>query len=99
MPGLVRRQRLKQLSGTGHRERQDQPVRLGQGERALDRLACRALVPELTVGEPGQQTRLHGGDVADDRGGAVEHRPHRAQGVRRVAVGQADDRAGIADLA
>ena len=42
-----------------HRERQDQPVRLGEGERAFGGLVRRALVTELTVGEPGQQVRLH----------------------------------------
>jgi len=31
VPGLVRRQRLKQVPRAGHRERQDQPVSLGQG--------------------------------------------------------------------
>ena len=53
--GLVRRQRLQQLPGAGHRERQDQPVRLGEGQRAFGGLVRRALVAELTVGEPGQQ--------------------------------------------
>ena len=74
--GLMRRQRLEELARTGHRERQDQPVRLGQGQRPVGRLAGRALVAERTVGEPGQQARLHDGDVADNRGGAVEHRLH-----------------------
>ena len=78
---LVRRQGLEQLPRERHRERQDQPVSLRQRQRALGRLVRRALITELAVGEPGQQVRLHGGDVADNRGGAVEHRLHRDRGL------------------
>jgi hypothetical protein len=47
------RQRLKQIQRSRQYERQDQPVRLGEPQRALGRLARRAVVIKLTVGEPG----------------------------------------------
>ena len=37
--GLMPRQGLQELPEAGHRERQDQPVRLGQGEGTLGGLA------------------------------------------------------------
>jgi hypothetical protein len=64
---LVPGQRLQQLGRARHRERQDQPVRLRQGQRPLRRLVRRALVTEFPVGEPGQQVGLHDGDVPLDR--------------------------------
>ena len=45
------RQGLHQLPCAGHRERQDQPVRLGEAERALDSRARRTLVTQLAAGE------------------------------------------------
>ena len=75
---LMPRQGLEQLPGTRHRERQDQPVSLRQSEGVLDGLVGRALVTELTMGEPGQQVRLHDGDVTDNRGRAIQHILHRA---------------------
>jgi hypothetical protein len=50
--GLVGRQLLEQIARAGHRERQDQPVSPGQGQRALGGLARRALITERAVGEP-----------------------------------------------
>ena len=82
-----------------HHERQDQPVRLGEGQRALGGLVRRALVTELTVGQPGQQVSLHDRDVPDDRCRAVQDVLHRAQGPGRIAFREADHRAGVADLA
>ncbi len=81
MPG----QRLEQLAGARHRERQDQPVRLRQGQRSFSRLVRRALVTELTMGEPGEQVRLDDRDVTEDRCRAIQHIPHRAQGPGRIA--------------
>jgi hypothetical protein len=40
--GLMPRQGLKQLPGTGHRERKHQPVGLGEGQRPFGRLVRRA---------------------------------------------------------
>ena len=60
-------QRLEELPGAGHRERQDQPVGLRQGQRPFRRLVGRALVTELTVGEPGQQVGLRDRCVTEDR--------------------------------
>jgi glyoxylase-like metal-dependent hydrolase (beta-lactamase superfamily II) len=62
---LMPRQRLEQLAGARHRERQDQPVRLRQGQRPLGRLVRRTQVTELTMGEPGQQLSLDDRDVTD----------------------------------
>ena len=76
---LMPRQRLQQLPGARHRERQDQPVGLGQGQRPFGRLVRRTLVTELTVGEPGQQLSLDDRDVTDNRRRAVQHVPHRAE--------------------
>jgi hypothetical protein len=45
-------QRFEQPGRAGHRERQDQPVGLRQGQRAFRRLAGRALVAELTPASP-----------------------------------------------
>jgi hypothetical protein len=78
---LMPRQRLQQLPGARHRERQDQPVRLSQGQRAFRSLVRRALVTELTVGEPGQQVSLDDRYVTDDWGGAVQNTGQRAEGV------------------
>jgi hypothetical protein len=50
---LVPRQGLQQLPGAGHRERQHQPVSLGESQRPFGRLIRRALVTERTVGQPG----------------------------------------------
>jgi hypothetical protein len=49
---LIARQRLQQLPRARHHERQDQPVRLGEAERAFGCLVRRALVTEFAVGEP-----------------------------------------------
>jgi hypothetical protein len=78
--GLMPRQRFEQLPGARHREGQDQPVGLGQGQGTFGGLVRRALVTELTMGEPGQQLRLHDRDVPDDRGRAVQNILHRGQG-------------------
>ena len=62
-------------------------------------LIRRVLVTELTIGEPGEQLSLNDRDVTDDRRRAVQHVPHRAESSGRIAVREADHRAGIADLA
>ena len=66
----------------GHRERQDQPVGLGQGERAFGGLVRRALVTERTVGERGQQVGLDDRDVPDDRCRAIENIGQRVESSR-----------------
>ncbi len=63
---LMLRQSLEQWLRARHRERQDEPVRFGEGECAVGGLVRRALVTELTVGEPGQQVSLYDCDVTDD---------------------------------
>ena len=68
--------------GARHRERQDQPVRLRQGQRAFGRLVRRALVTELAMGEPGQQVRLHDRDVSEDRGRAIQNIGAPRRGLR-----------------
>ena len=93
------RQRLEQLGRAGHRERQDQPVGLGQGQRAFGRLVRRALVTELAVGEPGQQVSLHDRDVPEDRCRAIQNIGHRVESRGRIAFREADHRAGVTDLA
>jgi hypothetical protein len=95
MPG----KRLEQFPGARHRERQDQSVRLRQGQRAFGRLVGRALVTEFAMSESGQQVRLHDRDVSKDRGRAIQNIGHRAEGSGRVAFREADHGAGIADLA
>ena len=80
-------------------ERQDGPVRLGEGQRAFGGLVRRALVTEFTVGQPGEQVSLHDREVPDDRCGAVQDVPQRAEGRGRIAFGEADHRAGVADFA
>ena len=50
------------------------------------------------MGEPGQQLRLDDGDVPDDRRRAIEDIGQRAESSGRIALGEADHRAGIADL-
>ncbi len=94
MPG----QRLEQLPGARHRERQDQPVRLRQGQCAFSRLVRRALVTEFTIGEPGEQVRFNNRDVTEDRGRAIENIVQRAQGSGRIAFRETDHRAGITYL-
>jgi hypothetical protein len=47
-------------------ERQDQPVRLREGQGAFGGLVRRVLVAELTIGEPGQQISLDDTGVTDD---------------------------------
>ena len=81
--GLVPRQGLQQLPGAGHLERQHQPVSLGESQRPFGGLIRRPLITELTVGQPGQQLRLHDRDVPDDRRRAVQDIPHRAQSPGR----------------
>ena len=95
---LMPRQGLEQLAGARHRERQDQPVSLRQGQRPFSRLVRRALVTELTMGEPGEQVRLHDRDVTDDRGRAIENILQHAQSFGRIAFRETDHRAGITDL-
>ena len=53
----------------------------------------RALLTELTVGEPGEQVRLHDRGVSDDRCRAIENIVQHAQGSGRIAVLKADHRA------
>jgi hypothetical protein len=96
---LVPRQGLEQLPCARHGERQDQPVRLGQGEGAFGSLVRGALVAERTVGEPGQQLGFDDRDVPDDRCRAVENLGQRAERSGWVAFREADHRAGIADFA
>jgi len=50
------------------------------------------------VGQPGEQVSLHDRDVPDDRCGAVQDVPHRAEGPGRITVREADHRAGFTDL-
>jgi hypothetical protein len=96
---LVPRHVLEQLPGVRHQERQDGPVRLGEGECALGGLVRRLLVTEFPVGEPGDQMSFHHREVPDDRCGAVQDIPQRAESRGRIAVGEADHRAGVADFA
>ena len=88
-------QRLQQPGRAGHRERQDQPVGLGESQRPFGGLVRRALVAELTMGEPGQQVRLHDRDVPEERRPAVQDTGDRGQSCGRIAFGQADRRAGV----
>ena len=88
-----------QLRGTRHRERQHEPVSLGQGQRVFGRLVRRALVPQLPVGQPGQQMSLYHRVVPDNRCGPVQYIPQGGERPVRIAVRQADHRAGVADLA
>jgi hypothetical protein len=56
-------QGLEQFPGAGHRERQDQPVRLGEVQRLLDTAArARALVAQVAAGERVQQVGLDRGE-------------------------------------
>ena len=96
---LVPRQGLQQLPGARRQERQDGPVRLGEGEGAFGGLVRRALVTELTVGQPGEQVGLQDREIPDDRCRAVQDIPQRAEGRGRVAFGEADHRAGVTDFA
>jgi hypothetical protein len=57
---------------------------LGESERMFGGLVRRALVTELTVGEPGQQMRLDDRDVPLDRGRAIFPFPSRRCPVRRI---------------
>jgi hypothetical protein len=93
--GLVPGQRLEQAGRAGHRERQDQPVGLRQGQRAFGGLVRCALVTELTMSQPGEQLRLNDRDVTKDRCRAIEHIVQRVQGAGRIAFREADHRAGI----
>jgi hypothetical protein len=65
-----------------HGKRQDQPVRLGQGEGAFGSLVRRPLVAERTVGEPGQQLGLNDRDRPDDRSRAIEDLVAAAAGLQ-----------------
>src|SRR5580698_11094920 len=91
-------QGLEQLPGERHRERQDEPVSLRQGQCAFRGPVRRALVTEFTMGEPGEQVRLHDRDVTDDRGRAIENMLQRGQGSGRIAFREADHREGITYL-
>ena len=65
----------------------------------LGRLARGAVVPEVTVGEAGQQVRLNDRDETDDRRCAVENTLGLGEGPGRSAVGQVNRRAGVTDFA
>jgi hypothetical protein len=71
MPG----QGLQQLPAARHRERQDQPVSLGETEGPFGGLVRCALVTELTISESGQKVCLNNRDVTDDWGRAVQNIP------------------------
>src|SRR4029077_12945235 len=62
------------------------------------RLARRALVTELAVGEPGEQVSLNERCVTKDRYRAIENIVQRAQGSGRIVFGEADHRAGVTNL-
>ena len=96
---LVPRQGLEQLACARHGERQDQPVRLGEGEGVFGCRVRGALVAEGTVGERGQQLGFDDRDVPDDRCRAVEDVGQHAERSGRIALGEADHRPGIAELA
>jgi hypothetical protein len=72
MRRVVPGQRLEHPGDPGHRERQHQSLGLGQSEGVCRGLGRRAPVPELVVGQRGQQVRFDDGRVADDRCRAVE---------------------------
>jgi len=63
----MRRHGLEQVERACHRERQDDPVRLRQGQCALGGRGGRALVTEFAVRERCQQVCLNDCHVADGR--------------------------------
>jgi hypothetical protein len=89
---------LEQLERACHRERQDDPVRLRQGQCALGGRGGRALVTEFAVRERCQQVCLNDCHVADSRSYPVQGIADRGESGGRVALGEADSRARIADL-
>ncbi len=99
MRRLMPRHGLEQLTRAGHRERQDEPVRLRQGQCVLDGRDNGALVAEFTVRECRQEVRVHDGHVADGRGRPVQDTSQRGESGGRIALGKGDGRAGINDLA
>jgi hypothetical protein len=66
------RQRFEELPCAGHREWQDQPVRLGEVQRLFGCLLGRVLITQVAAGERVQEVRLEPGEVGKNRDGAVK---------------------------
>ncbi len=93
------RQSLEQLPRTGHRERQDHPLRLGEGERAFRGLARRAPVTKLIVRQSAHQQRFNACHVADKRNRAIENTRQFTKSPGRIAFREEHHRAGSANFA
>src|SRR5260370_41640783 len=90
---------LEMLKGARHRERQDEPVRLRQGQCALDGCEGSALVAEFAVRERCQEVSVNHRHVADYRSHPVEDILDHGESGGWVAPGQADGPASISELA
>ena len=75
MGRFVTRQRIEQLRGLGHSERENQPVRLGGRKRCLGCRGGGASIPQAQVRDTSEQIRF------DER----ERRPGRGRDVRNVS--------------
>src|SRR5580700_5253961 len=99
MSCLMPRHGFEQLKRACYREWQDKPVRLRQGQCALGGRGGSALIAEFAVRERRQQVCLNDGHVTDGWSYAVQDILHRSESGGRVALGEADGRPGITDLA
>src|ERR1700722_220076 len=90
---------LEQLERAGYRERQDEPVRLREAQRALRGRGGCALVPEPAVRERREPVSLHDGHIPDGRRCPGQDVSYGGESAGWVAFGEAEGLAGIADLA
>ena len=87
---FVTRERVEQLRGFGHREREHQPVRLGGRERCLGRGGGGVSIPQVQVRDASEQMRFNERERGADRGRDVQNVSEYIQRRGGVSLRHAD---------
>ena len=95
MSRFVTRERVEQLRGVGHCEREDQPVWLGGRERCLGCGSGGVSISQVQVRDAGEQMRFDERERGDDPGRAVPNLSEYVQRRSGVPLRHADHRTRV----